>query len=334
MSSRAPRPDIPHERMLDTGDGWTIQLLHYPAREGRAHPVLFVHGMGANHHNFDLNERHSLARFAAAKGYDSWVVELRGRGRSRSNGGGKPDWNFEDFLHRDLRAVMACIRGTTSRPVHWVGHSMGGILGYAYVECYGRDDVSSLVLFGTPLAFDPGQWMLKLWGMVVQVHRVLPTFDQETWGKRMLPLMQRNRKALDFFLRYLANPSNIDTTTTLDLFDKLVTNEAPGIILQFSDWVRCGAIRSHDLVTSYTGDLGRVDVPVLFVSGEKDLMAPAAVTRRHMKRLGSQFVEQLVLSRKHGFAANYGHGDLIMGRRAPEEVYPRVIAWMERVAAT
>jgi len=334
MSAGHGAPQTPHEFMLDTDDGWSIQLLRYPAPDGRGDPVLFVHGMGANHHNFDLNRRHSLARFAAARGCDSWVVELRGRGQSRGNQGDRQDWNFEDFLHRDLRAAVACIRAATSRPVHWVGHSMGGILGLAYVECYGRGDVSSLVLFGTPLAFDPGQWMLKLWGMVVQVHRVLPTFDQETWGRRMLPLMQRNRKALDFFLRYLANPKNVDTQTTLDLFDKLVTNEAPGIILQFSAWVRCGQIRSCDLVTSYTGELGKVEVPVLFVSGAKDLMAPAEVTRRHMRRLGSAVVEQLVLSRRHGFTADYGHGDLIMGRRAPEEVYPRVVDWIGRVGAT
>jgi pimeloyl-ACP methyl ester carboxylesterase len=187
-------------------------------------------------------------------------------------------------------------------------------------------------MFGTPLRFGARQWMLKLWGVMAQVHRVLPTMDQEAWGRRMLPLMNKNRKALDFFLRYLANPDNVDTETSLDLFDKLVTNEAPGIVLQFSEWVRTGEITSADRSYSYTENLGRVDVPTLFVCGASDLMAPAEVIAREMKHLGSQHKEQWVLSKRNGFSADYGHGDLLMGRNAPDEVYPRVCAWMDSLA--
>jgi lysosomal acid lipase/cholesteryl ester hydrolase len=307
-----------------TDDGWSIHLKRYPGKE----PVLFVHGMGANSHNFDLNQRHSMARALAAEGYDGWVVELRGRGESRHDDPEHNDWNFEDFLHRDIRTAMQFIREKTRQPVHWVGHSMGGILGVAYLECYGDEDVRSLALFGTPLAFEPFQWMLKLWGLVVQVHRVLPTMDQEAWGRRMLPLMNRNRKALNFFLRYLANPDNVATETALDIFDKLVTNEASGIVLQFSDWVRNGQIRSVDKSFSYTDNLGKVKVPALFISGVHDLMAPAKGTARQIKRLGTERVKQTILSKKNGFSTDYGHGDLVLGNTSPREVYPLVTEWL------
>lgn len=316
------------EYMLDTDDGWTVHLRRHPGKQ----PVLFVHGMGANSHNFDLNERYSLVRFMAAKGYDCWVVELRGRGKSRRKHALKDDWNFEDFLHRDLRRTVAFIREQTGRPLHWVGHSMGGILGAAYVECHGGQDVKSLTLFGTPLAFEPFQWMLKLWGIMVQVHRVLPTMDQERWGRRVLPLVNRNRKALNFFLRYLANPDNIETDCALEVFDKLVTNEAAGIVLQFSDWVRSGQIRTVDKSFSYTDNLGRIKIPAFFISGVHDLMAPSKGTARQMKKLGGSRVKHLILSRKNGFVTDYGHGDLILGKKAPEEVYPLVDDWITALA--
>jgi poly(3-hydroxyalkanoate) synthetase len=321
------------ESVVRTEDEWDVYIHRYPGKDASSKPVLFVHGMGANRFNFDLNESHSLSRYLAEHGYDSWVVELRGRGRSVHEDKKKNDWNFEDFLHQDLKSTVAFVREKTGSPMHWVGHSMGGILGLAYVECYGSEDVRSLTLFGTPLAFGRKQWGLKLWGLMVQVHRFIPTMDQETWGRRMLPLVNKNRKALNFFLRYLANPDNMDTATALDIFDKLVTNEAPGIVLQFSDWVRNGDIRSVDRSYNYTENLGRVDIPAVFISGVTDLMAPSENTARHMKRLGSSRVKQIVLSLKNGFSADYGHGDLIMGKNSPKEVYPKVAEWIAEMDA-
>jgi len=310
---------------VTTEDGWRIPLRRYP---GPGQPVLLVHGMGANSHNFDLNRRWSLARYLAGEGFDSWVVELRGRGATRPPPGGRTDWDFEDFLHRDLAAAVELVQQVRRQPLHWIGHSMGGMLGVAWACCRPQEVIRSLVLFGTPLGFEPGQWALRLWGWMVQVHRVLPTLDQESLGRRLLPLMSRNRKALDFFLRYLANPENIADEVAVEIFEKLVTNESPGIILQFSDWVRCGQIRSADRSYSYTDNIWRVRRPIMFVSGRHDRMAPPRVLERFRPRLGSPEVVQRLLSAENGFSTDYGHGDLVLGRRAPEEVYPLVAEWL------
>lgn len=309
---------------ITTEDGWAIQLRRYP---GEGPPVLLVHGMGANSYNFDLNRRWSLARYLSRQGFDSWVVELRGRGATRPPPG-RPDWDFEDFLHHDLAAAVGLLQRVRAQPLHWIGHSMGGMLGIAWACCRSQEMLRSLVLFGTPLGFEPGQWALRLWGLMVQVHRVLPTLDQESLGRRLLPLMNRNRKALDFFLRYLANPDNIADEVAVEIFEKLVTNESPGIILQFSDWVRSGEVRSTDRSYSYTGNLWRVRRPLLFISGRYDRMAPPKVQERFHRRLGSPEVVHRLLSVENGFSTDYGHGDLVLGRRAPEEVYPLVAEWL------
>ncbi|RME25216.1 MAG: alpha/beta fold hydrolase, partial [Deltaproteobacteria bacterium] len=307
-------------------DGWRIQLKRYPGLR----PVLFVHGMGANSSNFDLNPKWSLARYLNDRGYDCWIVELRGRGRSRPPDGlRRPDWNFEDFLLKDLTAAVEFMRSHNPRPYHWIGHSMGGMLGYCWAIRNPGPQPESLVLFGTPLGFDPAQWALRLWGMAVQVHRMLPTVDQRTIGRLAFPLMNKNRRALNFFLRYLANPDNIEDQVARDIFDRLVTNESAGIILQFADWVRNGHVRSADRSFDYTENLDRVTQPVLLISGESDRMAPPAVAEKFIPRLGSRKVRHVVLRHDGGFSCDYGHGDLVLGCRAPEEVYPLVAGWLE-----
>ncbi len=317
------------EHFAITDDGWKIHLHRYPPQtRGPGQPVLFVHGMGANRYNFDLNEKLSLALAVSAAGYDAWVVELRGRGLSPVPAGKKAEWNFEDFLRLDLRAAVDLVRKVTEQAMHWVGHSMGGMLGVAFAEVFGEEDLRSLILFATPLMFGKKQVMIKAWGILAQVHRLLPTMDQEKWGRMMLPLMSRSSKALDFFLRYLANPDNVDDATVPEIFKKLVTNESSAIVLQFSDWVRSGEFRSADKSFSYSRALDRVHVPCFFICGSSDRMAPPQYTKRLADKLASETIRMLVLSKENGFSIDYGHGDLMIGRHAPREVYPLVTDWL------
>ncbi|HOX44931.1 MAG TPA: alpha/beta fold hydrolase [Myxococcota bacterium] len=326
----------PQDYLLRCADGWALHVVRYRppagAPTGRG-PALFVHGMGANRHNFDLNARHSLARDASRSGFDAFVVELRGRGRSQPPPGVRANWCFDDFLERDLPVVMELVARETGQPVHWVGHSMGGMLGLAWAVRHGEEQLRSLSLFGTPLAFARGQLGLQAWSLVVQLQRFLPTLDQEAWGRRLVPVVRRIPRALRPFLRFLANPDNVDLETTADIFGHLVTNEAPALILQFADWVRAGEFRTADRSFSFTQHLARVHRPVLMVCGREDLMAPLQASARHLPRLGSQDVQRIVLSRANGFSADYGHGDLIIGRNAPVEVYPIVLAWLRAVEA-
>src|SRR5689334_4166748 len=65
-----------------TDDGSAIALGRYLPRERRRfqQPVVLCHGLGANRFALDFDERHSLARYLARRGFETWVLELRGRG--------------------------------------------------------------------------------------------------------------------------------------------------------------------------------------------------------------------------------------------------------------
>ena len=76
-----------------TEDGWELPMRAYPAEkgvEGRP-PVLLVHGMSANHYNFDHEERVSLAVALQKKGLGCVGARAEGRsGRSAAAGYVRP----------------------------------------------------------------------------------------------------------------------------------------------------------------------------------------------------------------------------------------------------
>ena len=84
----------------------------------------------------------SLAVYLAERGHDVWVLELRGHGRStpkptwletvlaqgRNEGG---SWSIMKYIDHDLPSAIQYVRNHThAKKVHWVGHSMGGIVLY------------------------------------------------------------------------------------------------------------------------------------------------------------------------------------------------------------
>ena len=106
-----------------TEDGWRLALIHWRgAGPGhgplRRYPVLMVHGLGSNRLNLDLDERYSIAQAAARRGFDAYVLELRGAGLSRAPHGedrSRFQWGFSDYRERDLPAAIATVLERSGR---------------------------------------------------------------------------------------------------------------------------------------------------------------------------------------------------------------------------
>src|SRR5579885_782730 len=101
-----------------TADGWRLALhRHRPRRGGSGLPVILCPGYGCNRHFIDYDERYSLARFLAARGFDAWVLELRGRGLSHPMPGcARPwRWTFDDLARVDGPAAIARVAEATRR---------------------------------------------------------------------------------------------------------------------------------------------------------------------------------------------------------------------------
>jgi pimeloyl-ACP methyl ester carboxylesterase len=103
-----------------------------------------------------------------------------------------------------------------------------------------------------------------------------------------------------------------------------------GVTLQMLDWYRERRMTTHYGTLDPVDALERTRTPLLVVCGSKDRLTPLEDVRVAYDRSGADSKELLVCGREHGFSADYGHIDLVFGRRAREEVFPRLRDWLRK----
>jgi hypothetical protein len=101
------------------------------------------------------------------------------------------------------------------------------------------------------------------------------------------------------------------------------------LVRQYRSWLASGFIGSADGKVNYSEGLARVTAPALFISGRVDHVVPPWVVRAAYDRIGSRDKSLVVLGQGWGTRHDYGHGDLLVGSRVVEEVFPLVSEWLE-----
>ena len=145
----------PETVYTSSGDGWKLAIHHWRGVGARYKtPLVMLHGLGSNRLNLHLTERYSVALAMAERGFDVYVPEVRGAGLSRFAEGeaaGSREWGFADFALRDVPAVIDRIcELSNASGVHALGHSMGGMLLYAYATTRPAR-LRSICTVGSPL---------------------------------------------------------------------------------------------------------------------------------------------------------------------------------------
>lgn len=314
-----------------TEDGWRIGIHRFrPAERKSAEPVLLVHGIASNALNFDLTDRLSLAGYLKSAGFDTWVVDLRGRGQSirpRLFSGLKYEWSFDEYAEKDLpAAVREVARATGAARVHLLGFSVGALACYAYLSSSRRDvPIGSLVAMAGPATFKRVDKFLSA-GLIRSLR-----WMRHRWLMRVLAPGSGYLHPSPLQLIY--NPENTDGATQRRAMVNAVSSFASNELLQYSDWIKNDVFRSIDHRRDYRAELGRIEVPTLFIAGARDAFAaPDAMKDTADAFTGVADKEFRICSRAQGLRVNYGHFDMLWGRDAPDEVYPIVEAWLRRQA--
>ena len=139
-------------------DGWGLTLHRYGPSAPQGLPIILCHGLSSNRFIFELPGAPSLAKYLAKEGRDVWVAELRGSGMSDSPGLLTSDvsyaWGFDDHLDKDIEPIInKVLELTGAGAVHWVGHSMGGILILAHLAANPDAPLASATTIGSPVDF-------------------------------------------------------------------------------------------------------------------------------------------------------------------------------------
>jgi pimeloyl-ACP methyl ester carboxylesterase len=107
----------------------------------------------------------------------------------------------------------------------------------------------------------------------------------------------------------------------------VVENISRPVLRQFLRWVRDDKFDSDDGAVDYRANLAAAGAPALFIAGQRDLLAPPESVLAGYRGWGGE-KEYWLASLADGLSADYGHSDLIFGRHAPEEIFPRVRDWL------
>ncbi len=293
-----------------TGDGWTLSLgRRRPRGTALRPPVLLVHGIAMNRQAFDFGvERYSVAACLARAGFDCFTLDLRGAGRARR--GPTDRWTLDTYLAEDLPAALDAIRAATGEErVLYVGHSQGAILGMAL--CGLRPDrVAALVQLGGPAYFFDA--LPRLRGLV-----------RLRWlgiGRHLRFLARMVAPFSGFWhpaeVELAINTRNMRRPVYRRLLVNALEDLQPGVLDQFAACIADDSFRSADGKVDYRALFPDCRQPALFVSAEKDGLAPPAVVEAAFRAWGG------APKRYWSCGRDYGHTDVLLGRNAPEVVFP------------
>ena len=320
---RSPRPERVWVRCPD---GYRIAVHHRrPAARRYLEPVLLCHGLAANYVNFDFDPPVSLAHALAEAGFEVFTVDFRGGGDSRPTRWWRRfDFDIDDLIQQDAPTLLAHALATAGAPqAFWVGHSLGALVGYAFLGG-GEPRLRGLCALGAPVYFHYTGWVERL--MRVALWAAWPRAFRQRWlsiglapflGHLTLPLTDA-----------LINPKAIAPRVLRKVYANLVSSMGYRLLRQLSEWSAHDVFRSRDGTVDYRARLTTVTTPVLVLGGSQDILASPRAVLGQGELLGSSDKTVMLFGTENGDALNYGHGDLLFGERAPQEVYPRIVRWV------
>jgi pimeloyl-ACP methyl ester carboxylesterase len=291
--------------------------------------------MSSNRWDMDGPGEVSLARYLAARGYDAWVVELRGAGRSTRPtwwNGKRYDWTFEDYVQHDAPAALRVVLAESgARQVHWVGHSMGGMIAYALLMSPVHRKIASAVTLGSPTMSDVGHPTLDFGvpyrGFLRLLPRRVPIGTLARLGAPLAPLLAR---VLSNSITELGwHQGNADLRLLRTLMLTAVDDLPSSLLREFARWYDTKAMSDRYAMFDFTEHLERITTPILIVAGARDGLTPVRDLKHVFDRVASRDKVFRVVGVEQGFARDYSHADLVLGLHAADDVYPLVFEWLD-----
>jgi pimeloyl-ACP methyl ester carboxylesterase len=328
-----------------TKDGWRlgIRRITPPVRDPGKLPVILCHGLGLNGTFWTITDDH-LPSQLAARGYEVFIFDFRGSGESTQVGRigrinsqirqtglreiGETNWTVDDLVRYDVPAVLDYVQATTgSDRVNWVGHSLGGMLLFPYLELSpDANRIANFVGMGSTIiqATVPQRDMLRANRSLRVLGRMVST------GRMGRPLMYFRFPGLERIDQFYYTSANVDKETISRFYGYTLEDPGASALKQFDPYLKFGHFLSADRRIDYSMLLGTILTPTLLVAGEGDSMSDMPSTIMTYEALGSPDKTLMKFGKRDGHVADYGHCDLVWSRYAPREIFPPLIAWLDQ----
>lgn len=335
--TRAYRPPDGEPIPLPTADGWTVWVHRFrPEGPARGLPVILGHGFMMNRWCWSLSESGSMPARLAAAGFDVFVAEYRGSGRGRvppedrhylKRAAGLDGWGFDDHVQLDVPAIIDGVREITGADrVHWVGHSMGGMLGYAHSLYGGAEGLASVVTLGSPTRFEHVSALFGPTGPAARrLLTLLPKIHTRFFMLLALPFAVF---APQVVLRTSGSKRWLTRFERMSLLAEAFEDTSPALAGFFMDrW-----LHDRHLIPQEAGSYSDLPVPTLVIAGASDVLAPPRAARVPFEETETDSVAYRLFGDPHLppeiAGPDLGHADLISGDVAMEHTLPLLISWL------
>ena len=302
-----------------------LVLLVLKGRTG-GQPVLLVHGANANQNSFTAPDGVNLVAFLVERGYDCWTVDLRG---SRSSippfERNRSDVSTDDFLNDDIPTAIQYMQQETGYArIHYIGHSLGGMLLYAYALRYGTDSIASAVTLGSPLGFE-GDTIARRSPAGVRLVNLFPALSG-AMVRGAVPIVSLLRISTPAFP---TNMNNVAKTMGSGHFYRMLEDPLPGVLSDLSRWVNTPGWRMDGGDLNVLDGLKDLDLPLFAIYAAKDPFVDPKHAQKFFAELSTGDKRMLLCSKENGFKNDYGHCDLVFAHEGPREIYGPIARWLE-----
>lgn len=256
-------------------------------------PVILVHGSFTNRGFWLSSKGKGLAAALLENGFDPWMLEMRGHGDSPVN----IDYSNNSvikYAKYDLPAVADFIKEQTRQIPHWIGHSLGGVTISTAIASgdLQSDQIDSLALFGAQVSKYP---------TILRVPFV------RLIARALLAIRKKN----------IASPKGPE-------------QEPVGVAKEFIRWSGFFSGWRPQKGKSFWKTLSPKTIPLIAFGAQKDSGDPAKYCKKLAEAI-SENAEYHLLSKKNGYSRDYGHVNMIVSKEAENEVWPKLITWLQKL---
>ncbi len=146
------------------GDQLHLKRL-YRDKNNLGPPVLMVHGKVEDGRIFYSGGSQGLGNYLAERGYDVFVADLRGKGKSWPVIGPRSQFGYHQTVTEDIPAlVKGIVKRRGEQQQIWIAHGLGGVFLTAYLARFGQGicPVSRIVHFGTRRSIQINNWEKRI----------------------------------------------------------------------------------------------------------------------------------------------------------------------------
>jgi len=292
--------------------------------------VLLVHGFAQNRYTWHLSTR-SLVNYLADAGLDVYNLELTGHGRSRALGT-SPARSFDEYVADAASVSGAVAEYSGLGSVFLMGHSLGGAVCYATAPAAvdavaGVVTISGMFRFGAnPVTLRMAQAVAALGRLEPMIRRLGANVRTRFLGRLIADQWQQAEDLSWSFPLAGWVPGSTEPHIVQERLLKGFDWTGINIFLTMMRWASDGSFTGPD-GENYEESFTQLDVPLLVIAADRDRMLPPADARPAYDLSQSSDKTYKVFSPIRE-EVHWGHLDIILGKKAPEYVWPYIGTWL------